>query len=500
MRFWCRQGLNFEDYTEKARSWVADGRIGEVRHIVCQMGSPLHDLFAGEPMMETADHLFRPPASTWADPQKAGGYAWGQMSHSLAWMIHVSGLTVAQVYCAAGQSPTGVDFYDAATARASNGATIALSGASTVPKHRGMHTDVRIYGTEGMLLFDNQRATVQLWRLDGEDDALTLERPEYDGALPVQVFAKLCAGLDVINASNADCGAEVTATIAALYKSARNRQTGGCGMKLSLTAWSLPSCTLPEAAAISNALGIGALDVGLFYRSALDKAEILSDPAAAAGRLAGLGVDIPNYYHLFGEGLDGRNLAAPGTLNDNLKDLAQVLTFADAAGIGTVFILPGIVNPGQSRQDAEAESIRSLGEMQALAADHEATLCIEPHVHSFAESPAIVQRLVDATGIRLALDYSHFACLGYRQAEIDPLAAHAAHVHLRQAKMGALQTKFDHGTLNFPAMFGTLRDVGYTGALAIEPVHQDYMNTLFEDVLTEIIALRDCFNSWKEGS
>jgi sugar phosphate isomerase/epimerase len=111
-----------------------------------------------------------------------------------------------------------------------------------------------------------------------------------------------------------------------------------------------------------------------------------------------------------------------------------------------------------------------------------------------------VARLVQATGVKLALDYSHFACLGYRQDEIDPLAPHAGHVHLRQAKMGALQTKFAHGTLNFPAMFGTLRDAGYDGALAIEPVHQDYMNTLFEDVLTEIVALRDCFTNWKEGA
>lgn len=271
-------------------------------------------------------------------------------------------------------------------------------------------------------------------------------------------------------------------------------------MRLSLTAWSLPSCTLSEAAAISKALGIGALDVGLFYRSALNKAEILSDPITAAGHLSDLGVAIPNYYHLFGDGLDGRNLAAPGTLDENLKDLAQVLTFADAAGIDTVFILPGVVNPGQSRANAEAVSIQSLSEMQALASDHKATLCIEPHVHSFAESPEIAKRLVEQTGVKLALDYSHFACLGYRQEEIDPLAPHAGHVHLRQAKMGALQTKFAHGTLNFPAMFGTLRDAGYTGALAIEPVHQDYMNTLFEDVLTEIIALRDCFNTWKEGS
>jgi sugar phosphate isomerase/epimerase len=270
-------------------------------------------------------------------------------------------------------------------------------------------------------------------------------------------------------------------------------------MYLSLTAWSLPSCTLEEAAAISRALGIGALDVGLFYRSALDKAEILTDPKAAAQRLAALGVRIPNYYHLFGEGLGGRNLARADALGENLKDLAQVLTFADAAGIGSVFILPGVVNPGQSRAQAETVSTAALREMTALARDHKARLCIEPHVHSFAESPAIARRLVEETGVALALDYSHFACLGYRQEEIDPLAPFAAHVHLRQARMGALQTKFAHGTLNFPAIFGTLRDAGYTGALAIEPVHQDYMNTLFEDVLTEIVALRDCFNTWKEG-
>lgn len=271
-------------------------------------------------------------------------------------------------------------------------------------------------------------------------------------------------------------------------------------MKLSLTAWSMPSCTLQEAAALSHALGIGALDVGLFYRSALDKAEILNDPAAASQKLTQLGIDIPNYYHLFGDGLDGRNLSLPGTLNDNLRDLEQVLTFADGAGVATVFILPGVVNAGQSRRDAMAVSVDSLTAMQDLANGFDATLCIEPHVHSWAESPDIVRRLIDATGIKLALDYSHFACLGYRQDEIDPLAQFAAHVHLRQARMGALQTKFAEGTLNFPAMFATLRDAGYDGALAIENVHQDYMNTLFEDVLTETITMRDCYNTWQEGA
>ena len=269
-------------------------------------------------------------------------------------------------------------------------------------------------------------------------------------------------------------------------------------MFLSLTSWSLPSCTLHEAVGISKVLGINALDLGLFYRSALDKTEILTNPEAAANRVKSQGIRVPNYYHLFGEGLEGQNLANPKNLEQNLDDLNNVLNFAELAEIPTVFILPGVVNSGQSREEAEQASTNSLRQMVEISAKYPVKLCIEPHVHSFAESPEIAKRLAVNTGVKLALDYSHFVCLGYRQEEVDSLVPFAGHVHLRQAKMGMLQTKFDHGTINFPALFGTLRDGGYEGALAIEPVHQDYMNTLFEDVLSEIIALRDCYNKWKE--
>lgn len=215
-------GLNFTAYSARAAEWVRQGRIGEVRHAVCQMGSPLDDLFAGKPMLETEDHLFRPPASTWADPKKAGGYAWGQMSHSLAWLSWVTGLGFSEMFAMDVKSPTGVDYYDAATARLTNGATVAISGASTVPKHVGMHTDVRIYGTEGCIFFSNLPARMELRRLDGKDEAVPLSDLEagYDGGLPVRVFAALCAGKPVVNASDALCGARVTEAIDALYRSA----------------------------------------------------------------------------------------------------------------------------------------------------------------------------------------------------------------------------------------------------------------------------------------
>jgi sugar phosphate isomerase/epimerase len=45
--------------------------------------------------------------------------------------------------------------------------------------------------------------------------------------------------------------------------------------------------------------------------------------------------------------------------------------------------------------------------------------------------------------------------------------------------------------LDFTAMVEVLRDTGYDGYLAVEYVHQNYMNTLFDDVLTETIRMRD---------
>ena len=219
-------GLNYTDYSRQAAAWVREGRIGEVRHAVCQMGSALHDLFAGEPMLETADHMFRPPASTWADPAKAGGYGWGQMSHSLGWLFYVTGLRFETVYCIDGKSPSGVDFYDAAVARATNGASVSISGAATVPKHIGMHTDVRIYGTEGMVVFDNERARVRLQRMDGDDAevAVSAEEAVYDGTLPVRTFARLCAGEKLENPADAENGARVTEALDALYRSAASGQ------------------------------------------------------------------------------------------------------------------------------------------------------------------------------------------------------------------------------------------------------------------------------------
>jgi sugar phosphate isomerase/epimerase len=268
-------------------------------------------------------------------------------------------------------------------------------------------------------------------------------------------------------------------------------------MKLSLTTWSFPLCTLPECVAVARALGIGALDVGYFYRSSLDKMRLLREPEQYAVEVTKITGSLANLYHLFGSSLADRNLAGGAGVAENLRDFEAALRFCRAAGIATIFVLPGVVNAGQSRTDALQVSAERLNRMQERAVAAGIILTIEPHVHSYLESPSLVLELLGRVpGLRLTLDYAHFHCLGFSQEQIDVLAPYAAHVHLRQAKVGSLQSRLEHGTLNFLAILGTLRQSGYSGFLSLEYVHQDYMDTLHVDVLSETVKMRDLVQGW----
>ena len=66
-----------------------------------------------------------------------------------------------------------VDLYDALSVRFEGGAIGTVSGAGTVPagRHSQYQVDLRIFGTEGMLMLDCERARLELRRHDGRAGA-----------------------------------------------------------------------------------------------------------------------------------------------------------------------------------------------------------------------------------------------------------------------------------------------------------------------------------------
>jgi predicted dehydrogenase len=215
-------GWNFKDWTDEARALVTAGEIGRIEHIVLQMASALEDLFAGQPMKETEGHMFRPPPSTWADPKRAGGYGWGQLAHALGLLFRIADLEPSAVFAATGKSPAGVDYYDAAVVRFANGATAAVSGSATAPKHRGFQIDLRLFGSEGMLLLDIERERLEARRRDGRD--VVVEMPPGSGAYecekPLNTLVDICLGREVENQSPGRVGMRAVEVLDALYRSA----------------------------------------------------------------------------------------------------------------------------------------------------------------------------------------------------------------------------------------------------------------------------------------
>ena len=65
------------------------------------------------------------------------------------------------------------------------------------------------------------------------------------------------------------------------------------------------------------------------------------------------------------------------------------------------------------------------------------------------------------------------------------------------ARPKSFAEKLEEGTINFNAVFGKLKEVGYNDYLSIEYVHQNYMMTVYDDVLSETIKMRDLYNTWK---
>jgi predicted dehydrogenase len=223
------QGWSFRPFAREARRLAP--QLGEVRHLVCQMASALSDLMGGEPMIETEGATFRPPSSTWADPNRAGGYGWGQLCHALGLVFGTVILEPKEVFAWMGLSKAGVDYYDAINVRFSNGATGVISGAATLPKSstdavdlKQYQIDIRIFGTEGVMLLDIERERLELRRNDGKNTIVPLQTGDgaYETYQPLERFVQICLGQTVDNDAPGEVAQRAVEVLEAAYKSARS--------------------------------------------------------------------------------------------------------------------------------------------------------------------------------------------------------------------------------------------------------------------------------------
>ena len=223
-------GFNFTDFMPKAETIIQEGTIGEIKHIDASFSSSLVDLFQGIPLSESSNHTFRPLASTWSDPTKAGGYGWGQLSHLFGGVFKVTHLEAEKAFCFSVPSPTNVDYTDAISIKFSNGATGAFSGSAFVPKGFGGGFDITVHGDKGTLYLDmeikRERLLVRL--NDGTNLEENINEGEgtmsYGTKAPIDTFIDLCLGKNVINHGNAEIGLKTVKILDAIYRSMQSEK------------------------------------------------------------------------------------------------------------------------------------------------------------------------------------------------------------------------------------------------------------------------------------
>lgn len=218
-------GWQFLPQVVAARRWISEGRVGRLEHVVAQMASPARELFSGEE--DSIPGAESPPEpSTWVGEE--GGYAYGQLSHLYSLIFWLTGLVPQEAMGAVSPGPAGSDLYDAFLSTTRQGPLISVSGGAGVPTSQRHHMEVRIFGTEGVVIVDLERDRIEVVRQDGDDFSFPLMRGAtlYPATAPVHAFCDLALEHpDAVNHGDPVASARGIAVIEAALRSAQTRRS-----------------------------------------------------------------------------------------------------------------------------------------------------------------------------------------------------------------------------------------------------------------------------------
>lgn len=222
-------GWHYKPFVVEAKRHMDQGAIGTIEHVLCHMASPTRELFNGTAfkMENLGDTMFPPDLTIYSKRARGGGYAFGQLTHSVAMMLWLSGLHPTEVFAFMSEVGSGeVDMHDAISVRFAQGAIGTVSGSAAVPAALPFQVDIRLYGNEGMLLLDVERERMEIHRHDKQDVVLPVEpgTGAYTCEGPPNQFADLILGKTQENYAPGAIAAEAISLVEAAHRSAATNQ------------------------------------------------------------------------------------------------------------------------------------------------------------------------------------------------------------------------------------------------------------------------------------
>ncbi len=219
-------GWNYKPFSQQAKRLMDEGAVGEVEYALCHMASPTKEFFGAaesvEVMSQWEPTLAEPEPSTWQVAENGGGYGHGQITHASSLLMWLTGLRAAAVSARVTAPGSPVDMYNAASVTFHNGAIGTVSGAATLPANDKFQVDLRIFGTEGVLMIDMERERLVVRRHDKQHVEVEVESGTgaYDCDTPPHRFIEAIKG-EAGNDSPGELGARAVELISAMFESSR---------------------------------------------------------------------------------------------------------------------------------------------------------------------------------------------------------------------------------------------------------------------------------------
>jgi sugar phosphate isomerase/epimerase len=270
-------------------------------------------------------------------------------------------------------------------------------------------------------------------------------------------------------------------------------------MKLSCADFTWPLLPHQDVLRLIHSLAIEGLDLGVFAERSHIRPEIVrQDIPMWAGilreRIRGAGLELADVF--VQNALDFETMAPNNPDSSEREagmrlflDMLELARRLEAPGLT---ILPGARFGDEPWNDAISRSAEGLKARVDAAAAHGLQVSVEGHVGSCVDTPEKLAQLVELTpGLRLTLDYTHYAYAGIPDAEVEPLIPHARHFQARGACRGKLQAKFGDNSIDYRRILQRLQETGYAGFFAIEYVWTEWQHLNETDNVCETILMRD---------
>lgn len=249
-------------------------------------------------------------------------------------------------------------------------------------------------------------------------------------------------------------------------------------MKKGISIWAFPPDTrLSDAFAAAKRAGFDGVEVALAESGELSLSTTVGELADIADAAKNARVELYSVA-------SGIYWKYPFTANDEqtaglaMEYGRKQIEIAAALGCDTVLIVPGIVSGagepfGNIPYDvAYDRALSAMKELAAYGASHGVSVGVENVWNKFLQTPLEMRDFADKAGTAVYFDAGNVLVSGYPEHWIDILGKRIAKVHIKDFKrsIGNIKGFVDllAGDVNFAAVMGALRRVGYDGYITAE--------------------------------